>query len=213
MKLRIVLADDHPIFRQGLRMLVDTQADMEVVGEAENGRAVVSLAEKLRPDVVVMDVSMPDMNGLNAAEALQRCCPQIKIVTLTRHADGGYLAQLLEAGAKGYVLKQSDSDIVRAIRAVARGQTYLDPAVAEQAVRTVERSGSARRTTKNLSRREDEVLRMVAWGLLSREIADRLHISIKTVETHKANAMSKLELANRIDVVRYALLRGWLQDM
>jgi DNA-binding NarL/FixJ family response regulator len=174
----------------------------------------MSIAQRLKPDVVVMDVSMPDMNGLKATEALQSCCPEIKIVILTRHADGGYLQLLLNAGSKGYVLKQSDSDeVVRAIRAVARGQTYLDPAVAEQAIGTVERNRLLPRSSKELSRREEEVLRMVAWGLLSREIADRLQISIKTVETHKANAMNKLELGHRIEVVKYALLRGWLQDM
>jgi DNA-binding NarL/FixJ family response regulator len=212
-KLRIVLVDDHPIFRQGLGALVDAQPDMEVVGEAENGRVAMSLVQRLKPDVVIMDVSMPDMNGLKATEALTNAYPDTKIVTVTRHSDGGYLQQLFDAGSKGYVLKQSDSnEVVRAIRAVARGQTYLDPAVAEQAVGTVERSGSARRSTQKLSRREEEVLRLVAWGLLSREIAGQLQISIKTVEAHKANAMNKLALANRIDVVRYALLRGWLQD-
>jgi DNA-binding NarL/FixJ family response regulator len=212
-KLRIVLVDDHPIFRQGLGALVDAQPDMEVVGEAENGRVAMSLVQRLKPDVVIMDVSMPDMNGLKATEALTNGYPDTKIVTVTRHSDGGYLQQLFDAGSKGYVLKQSDSnEVVRAIRAVARGQTYLDPAVAEQAVGTVERSGSARRSTQKLSRREEEVLRLVAWGLLSREIAGQLQISIKTVEAHKANAMNKLALANRIDVVRYALLRGWLQD-
>jgi two-component system response regulator NreC len=212
-KLRIVLADDHPIFRQGLKSLVDAQPDMEVVGEAESGRMATALVQTLKPDVVIMDVSMPDMNGLKATEALKGHNPEIKIVTVTRHTDGGYLQQLLDAGSKGYVLKQSDSnEVVRAIRAVARGQTYLDPAVTEQAVITVERIRSGRRSTRKLSRREEEVLRMVAWGLLSREIAERLQISIKTVEAHKANAMNKLVLADRIDVVRYALLRGWLKD-
>jgi DNA-binding NarL/FixJ family response regulator len=212
-KLRVVLADDHPIFRQGLRMLVDAQPDMEVIGEAENGRVATSVAQKLAPDVVVMDVSMPDMNGLKATEALSASCPAIKIITLTRHTDGGYLQQLLDAGSRGYVLKQSEPDeIVRAIRAVGRGQTYLDPAVAGQVVGRVERPSARRRRGNKLSRRQEDVLRLVAWGLLSREIAARLEISIKTVEAHKANAMIRLELENRIEIVRYAVLQGWLEE-
>ena len=213
-KVRVMLADDHQMMREGLRVFVSRQADMEVVAEADNGRTAVALAQKLHPDVVVMDVSMPEMNGLRATEILHESVPDIKILTLTRHTDTGYLQQLLRAGARGYVLKQSGSEeLVRAIRAVANGLSYLDPAITQEAVGVVSK-GSTRSvgTGKSLSKREEEVLRLIAWGLVSRQIAARLQVSTKTVETHKANAMSKLGITSRLDVVRYALLRGWLQD-
>src|SRR5688500_15131476 len=130
-KLGVILADDHQMMREGLRLLVNSQDDMEVVGEAENGEVAVVLAQKLQPDVVVMDISMPEMNGLKATQCLMRSCPKIKVLILTRHTDDGYLQQLLQSGSSGYVLKQSASDeLVRAIRVIACGQIYLDPAVA-----------------------------------------------------------------------------------
>ncbi|HEY0545532.1 MAG TPA: response regulator transcription factor [Pyrinomonadaceae bacterium] len=214
-KLRIFLADDHKIMREGLRMLVNAQADMEVVGEADNGRAAVTLAQQLLPDVVVMDVSMPELNGLKATEKLKGQCPRIKILTLTRHLDNGYLQQLLRAGASGYVLKQSTpEELLRAIHAVMIGQTYLDPAITERVVSNVvgRRAAGGVPSIKDLSPREEEVLRLLAWGYLSKEVAAHLMISIKTVEVHKANGMEKLGMKSRIDLVRYALLQGWLQD-
>lgn len=214
-KLRVILADDHQMMREGLRLLVNSQADMEVVGEAENGQAAVALAQKFLPDVVVMDISMPEMNGLKATQRLKHLCPNIKILTLTRHTDDGYLQQLLQAGSSGYILKQSASEeLVRAIRLAAAGQTYLDPAVTGEVVGYIFGSRKLRGSTigKNLSAREEEVLRLVAWGFLSKEIAGRLNISIKTVDAHKINAMTKLGMKSRIDIVRYALLQGWLQD-
>jgi DNA-binding NarL/FixJ family response regulator len=214
-KLRVVLADDHPIMRKGLRLLVNEQADMEVVGEADNGREAITLAQRLHPDVVVMDVSMPELNGLKATEKLKELCPETKILTLTRHSDDGYLQQLLQAGSSGYVLKQSDPDeLVRAIHAVANGQIYLDPAVMETVVNKL--GGHVPRGMppgKKLSGREEEVLHLIAQGYLSKEVAARLQISIKTVEAHKANGMEKMGMKNRIDLVRYAMLQGWLQDI
>lgn len=214
-KLRLILADDHQMMREGLRLLVNSQADMEVVGEAENGQAAVELAQKLQPDVVVMDISMPEMNGLKATQRLKRLCPNIKILTLTRHTDDGYLQQLLQSGTSGYVLKQSASEeLVRAIRLIAAGQTYLDPAVTGQVIGNIYGQRTVRGSSvgKNLSAREEEVLRLIAWGFLSKEIAGRLNISVKTVDAHKINAMTKLGMKSRIDIVRYALLQGWLQD-
>jgi DNA-binding NarL/FixJ family response regulator len=214
-KLRIILADDHKIIREGLRMLVNAQADMEVVGEADNGRMAITLTQELKPDVVVMDVSMPELNGLKATEKLKELFPSIKILTLTRHMDEGYLKQLLEAGASGYVLKQSASEeLVRAIHAVVNGQTYLDPAMMEQFVGNVIGRRAARGSPAkgDLSPREEEVLRLIAWGHLSKEVAARLQISIKTVEAHKTNGMQKLGMKSRIDLVHYALLQGWLKD-
>ncbi len=214
-KLRILLADDHKMVRKGLRLLVNEQSDMEVIAEADNGREALIVAQDLRPDVVVMDVSMPELNGLKATEKLKRLCPEIKILTLTRHTDDGYLQLLFQAGVSGYVLKQSGADdLVRALRAVAAGQTYLDPAVTESVLgRSVgKRVPRGSDTGKTLSPREEDVLRLIAWGYLSKEVAARLGINIKTAEAHKANAMTKLGMRNRIDIVRYALLQGWLQD-
>lgn len=214
-KLRVILADDHQMMREGLRLLVNSQDDMEVVGEAENGQAAVVLAQKLQPDVVVMDISMPEMNGLKATQRLKRICPNIKILTLTRHTDDGYLQQLLQSGSSGYVLKQSASEeLIRAIRLIAGGHNYLDPAVTEEVIGNIFAARRLRGSSvgKNLSAREEEVLRLVAWGFLSKEIAARLQISIKTVDAHKINAMTKLGMKSRIDIVRYALLQGWLQE-
>lgn len=214
-KLRVLIADDHQIMREGLRALVDRQPDMETVGEADNGRAAVALAQQLRPDVVVMDVSMPELNGLKATERLKKLCPEIKVLTLTRHADDSYLRQLLQAGACGYVLKQSAStQLISAIRAVAGGGTYLDTAVTGRVIKSIVGSRKLRgaRPDKELSEREEEVLRLIAWGYANKEIAARLSVSVKSVEVYKTRAMEKLDMRNRIDIVRYALLKGWLQD-
>lgn len=213
-KLCIVLADDHKMVRDGLRLLIDAQPDMTVVGDADNGRGAVSLTLQLQPDVVVMDVTMPELNGLKASEQLRTLCPNIKILTLTRHSDDGYPYQLLKAGANGYLLKQSASDeLVRAIRDVAAGKIYLDPAITKQIVGNVrQRPLAALLPRRTLSCREEEVLRLSAWGYLNKEIAGRLDISIKTAETHKSNAMMKMGMKSRIDIVRYALLQDWLKD-
>lgn len=214
-KLRVLLADDHEIMREGLRALVDRQPDMETVGEADNGRAAVALAHELKPDVVVMDVSMPELNGLKATERLKKLCPEIKVLTLTRHADDSYLRQLMQAGACGYVLKQSAStQLISAIRAVAGGGTYLDTAVTGRVVKSIVGGRKLRGASpdKELSAREEEVLRLIAWGYANKEIAARLSVSVKSVEVYKTRAMEKLDMRNRIDIVRYALLKGWLQD-
>lgn len=214
-KLRVLLADDHKIVREGLTLLVNSQPDMEVVGEADNGRAAIALARELKPDVVVMDVSMPEVNGLEATKKLLRLYPEIKVLTLTRHADDGYLQQLLRAGASGYVLKLSAADeLVRAIRAVVAGKTYLDPEMMEHIVEAAVGGKAARGPSadKELSKREREVLRFTALGYANKEIAARLSISVRTVEVHKANAMQKMGMKSRIDIVRYAILRGWLRD-
>ena len=215
-KLRILLAEDHETIRDGLKLLVNSQPDMQVVGEADNGRSAVELAQELLPDVTVMDVSMPELNGLQATKKLKQKCPQVKVLTLTRHTDDGYLQQLLQAGASGYVLKQSKSaELLRAIRAVAAGQTYLDPAITEKAVTQMRGGGRTSRGAPpkaDLSEREAEVLRLIAWGHINKEIAARLNLSVKTVEVHKANGMRKMGMKSRVDIVRYALLQGWLQD-
>src|SRR5262245_21925673 len=215
-KLRILLADDHEAVREGLKAILNAQPDMEVVGEAPDGGAALTQSLQLRPDVVVMDVSMPRLNGLKATEALHERLPQLKILTLTRHAEQGYVQQLLGAGASGYILKQSRAaELLHAIRAVAAGGTYLDPAVAGALVDEFGRrspAGATAEVPRGISPRETEILRLVAWGYSNKEIAAQLKLSVKTVETHKANAMNKLGMHNRIDIVRFALLQGWLQD-
>jgi DNA-binding NarL/FixJ family response regulator len=200
--------------REGLRMVLDREENLQVVGEADGGLAALNLTRELRPDVVVMDISMPGVNGLKATEMLKSEIPATKILILTRHTEASYVQQLLSSGASGYLLKQSGSEeLVTAIRRVSAGHSYLDPAVTEQVVGTIA-AGAPRGAfaAKSLSRREEDVLRLVALGFLSKEIASRLRISIKTAETHKANAMSKLGMSSRIDIVRYAVLHGWLQD-
>jgi two-component system response regulator NreC len=214
-KIRILLAEDHRIMLEGLRLLINTQADMEVIGQADNGQKAVVLTQKLQPDIVVMDISMPELNGLKATEKLLQLYPRIKILALTRHTDGGYLEQILRAGASGYLLKQSAAEeLVRAIRAVVAGQVYLDPAMTDHLVTNVIGRYPARGPARDqhLSPREEEVLRCIGWGFLSKEIAERLQLSIKTVEAHKAHAMQKLGMKSRIEIVRYAVLRGWLLE-
>jgi len=213
--LRIVLADDHATVRHGLKLLIDSQTDMAVVGEAADGDGVLQQAEALKPDIVVVDISMPGMNGLVATRALKRMQPDLAIVALTRHEDETYLEELLRAGASGYVLKQSaPSEFVRAIRAVAAGGVYLDPAMTSHVAdgllaKTAEVSSQPR---SSISERESEVLRLVAVGHSNKEIAALLKISVKTVEVHKTNAMRKLGMTGRVDIVRYAVLQGWLYD-
>jgi two-component system response regulator NreC len=214
-KLRVLLADDHEMMREGLKLLVNRQPDMETIGEADNGRTAVVLAQELKPDIVVMDISMPEMNGLKATERLKTLCPEIKVLTLTRHADDAYLRKLLKAGASGYLLKKSASgELVRAIRTVAAGGTYLDPAVTGRIVSDAlgRRAARGAPPDKDLSVREEEVLRLTAWGYANKEIAARLDISVRTIEVYKTRAMEKMGMKNRIDIVRYALLQGWLQD-
>jgi DNA-binding NarL/FixJ family response regulator len=214
-RLRVLLAEDHQMVREGLKALVNAQADMEVVGEASGGRLATQLAQELKPDVVVMDITMPDMNGLRATEHIKQSCPQVSVLALTRHTDAGFIQQLFAAGAAGYLLKQSAStELVRAIRAVAAGGNFLDPQIAGKVIGGYI-SQQARLKDEpqgELSERETEVLRLIAWGHSNKEIAAHLQISVKTVEAHKANAMKKLGFSGRIDIVRYALLQGWLQD-
>jgi DNA-binding NarL/FixJ family response regulator len=214
-RLRILLADDHVTVRQGLKMLIDSQDDMTVVSEASDGAAAVEQARTVRPDVVVMDISMPGMNGLVATRTLKQMQPDSVVVILTRHGDDAYLQELLRAGADGYVLKQSAaSELLQAIRATAvRGQ-YLDSALtARVTAGFLAKSGrKAQVTGVSVSERESEVLRLIAAGYSNKEIAAQLELSVKTVEVHKANAARKLGLKGRIDIVKYALLQGWLSD-
>lgn len=213
--LRILLADDHETVRHGLKLLIDSQTDMKVIAEAGDGATAVQRAIDVKPDVVVLDISMPGMNGLLATRKLKELQPKTAIVTLTRHGDDAYLQELLRAGVSGYVLKQSaPSELIQAIRAAAAGGQYLDSTLTAR-VTAGFLAKEGKRTTKSgatLSEREAEVLRLIASGYSNKEIAGRLALSVKTVEAHKANAMRKLELTGRIDIVKYALLQGWLHN-
>ena len=213
--IRILLADDHETVRQGLRLLLEHQPDMQVVAEAGDGQAVMQSAQQASPDVVVMDITMPGMNGLQATRQLREALPKVAVVVLSRHKDSAYVQELLRAGAQAYVLKQSAStELIRAVRAAATGQQYLDANLAHQLTGEYLRRHTGRSAQQpSLSERELDVLRLMAWGLSNKEIAARLDLSIKTIEVHKANAMRKLNLHGRVDIVRYALLQGWLQEM
>lgn len=215
-KLRILIAEDHETVREGVKLIVEREDDMEVVGEAGDGRAAVEMARQLLPDIVLMDISMPELNGLKAAAKLKRVAPDIKILTLTRHTDTAYLNELLQAGVSGYVLKQSASaELIRAIRAVANGGSYLDPAITGKVFEGyVEKQSNLRGDTsgQSLTEREREVLRHIALGYSNQEIADKLNISVKTVEAHKANCLKKLDMQSRKDIIKYAILQGWMQE-
>lgn len=214
-KLRIVLAEDHKTVREGIKLLVDAQPDMEVIGEAGDGEAVIALTAKLDPDIVLMDISMPVLNGLKATKKLRALHPHVKILTLTRHTDDGYLRQLISAGANGYVLKQSaPSELINAIRSVGEGNSFLDPSLTQKVMGGyVSKVESLRGEARgDVSTRESEVLRLIALGYSNKEIATRLDLSVKTIEAHKANAMRKLGISGRIDIVRYAILQGWMHD-
>jgi DNA-binding NarL/FixJ family response regulator len=214
-KLRIFLVDDHAIIREGLALLIDTQLDMEVVGQAGDGRTALQHVLDCRPDIVVMDVSMPGVNGTQATIQLRQTCPEIQIVALTRHGEPGYVRQMLQAGAQGYVLKQAAcAELLDAIRAVASGRTYLDETLAGRVVQNFVRGqvqGSEPQDS-DLSEREADVVRLTAHGYSNKEITTQLGVSVKTVDTYKTRAMEKLGLHSRAGLVRYALQRGWLDS-
>ena len=212
-KIRVVLAEDHETVRQGLHALLAARDDIEVVADAANGRIALERIKSLKPDVAVMDLSMPEMNGLAATRAIAEMAPKVAVVALTRHADDAYVQELLSAGAKGYVLKQSSIDeLLKAIRTVAAGDRYLDSALVARNARAYLSRYSTPQSRPPISERESSVLRLMAIGHSNKEIASALDIAVKTVEVHKANAMRKLDLKGRIDVVRYAVMNGWLQD-
>ncbi|HEX7138592.1 MAG TPA: response regulator transcription factor [Vicinamibacterales bacterium] len=213
-RLRVLLADDHVTVRHGLKLIIEGQPDMSVVAEASDGETAIEQALALKPDVVVMDISMPGMTGLVATRKLKRIQPDAAIVTLTRHSDDAYLQELLRAGVAGYVLKQSaPSELVQAIRAAASGGQYVDSSLtARITAGFLGREGRRDGKSAALSERESDVLRLIAQGYSNKEIAARLSLSVKTVEAHKANAMRKLGLNGRIDIVKYAVLQGWLQN-
>ncbi len=214
MKVRVLLADDHETVREGLKAVLHAQPDMEVVGEAADGQQALDAARKLRPQVVILDISMPRMNGLVATREIRQACPHTRVLALTRHAEQGYLQRLLRAGASGYILKQSRvMELPQAIRAVATGGTFIDPSIATDLIAELQREGPPADARRELTPRETQVLKLMAWGHSNKEIAAKLELSVKTVETHKTKAMGKLGMRSRIDVVQFAVLEGWLKDL
>lgn len=212
-KLRILLVDDHTVVREGLRSLINGQADLEVVGEAADGHAACAKAMELLPDVIVMDVSMPGLSGDEATERLKRERPEVRILALTVFEDKGHLRKLLRAGASGYILKLATSEeLIRAIRVVASGSVYLDPVLAGKVVDDIVQDGPEPRKgdATRLTERESQVILRVAQGFSNKEIGAQLEISVKTVETHKLRSMEKLGLRSRAEVVQHALRQGWL---
>ena len=211
-KLRILLAEDHRILREGLKRLIDEQPNMEVVGEADNGITAWQKAKELEPDIVLMDISMPRLNGAEATIKIKELCPNVKIVALTGHRASAYLNEVLKAGASGYVLKQAAIDeLIEAIQIVAKGGNYIDRATRDSLINSPlnNRVYKGEPQGKPLSQREIQILSLVAHGYTNKEIANELAISVKTVETHKANSMQKLDLKSRAEIVDYARFRGW----
>lgn len=215
-KIRVLITENHKTVRQGLKMIIAAEMDMEVVGEADNGHEAVSLAQKLQPDVIIMDISMPVLNGIEATTEIKACAPSVKILTLTRHDDKAYIHKLLQSGISGYVLKQSEAnELLSAIRKIAGGGNYLDPAITERVfdictTKQVKELGEIQ--FMRLSDRESEVLRLISRGYSNKEISVQLKTSIKTIETQKAAAMRKLNITGRTEIINYAILQGWLQD-
>jgi DNA-binding NarL/FixJ family response regulator len=212
-RIRILVADDHHLVLAGLKALVRDDAAMEVIGEAADGPAALRLAVELKPDVILLDLSMPGMNGVRVAQALRGQLPGCHVLVLSVHEDRAYLRRLLEIGVSGYVLKRSaPQELIGAIRAVAAGGMYLDPAIAGMAVGYGAQSGSMRSNdcSTRLSAREIEVLQLAAAGYTNKEVSARLRVGVKTIETHKARAMEKLGLSTRAELVRYAIVKGWL---
>ncbi len=207
--ISIVLADDHAVMRDGVQMVLESQPDLHVIGTASNGADAVDLVDALRPDIAVLDIAMPQTNGLVAAREIRQRAPNTKIIFLSMHEGEEYLKEALRAGAAGYVLKRAAAtELVAAIRAVQRGDAYLDPAL----TRTLDdlRDGDTGRLA-DLTERELEVLKLVAEGLTNRQIAAQLVISVKTVQSHRTNIMEKLDLHDRTDLVKYAIRRGLIE--
>jgi two-component system response regulator NreC len=211
-EIRVLLAEDHTIVRKGLRSLLDAEATMTVVGEAENGRQAIDQVEHLLPDVVVMDIAMPGLNGLEATRQIKKRFPDVQVLVLTVHTGEEYILQILRAGASGYLVKQAaPTDLVQAIQAAHRGDVFLSPSISRKVIEEYVQQASAAPEVdsyETLTDREREVLQLIAEGSSTRQIAEQLHISVKTVETHRAHLMDKLELHSTAELTQYAIRKG-----
>jgi DNA-binding NarL/FixJ family response regulator len=214
-KISVLLVDDHTVVRQGLRALLAAEEDMEVRGEAENGRQAVVLAKKLLPDVIVMDVAMPLLNGLEATRQIMKALPNAKILVLTSYGDDDCVAQMMDAGAAGYLIKQTAAnDLLKAIREVHRGNAFFSPAIARRLrdqCREAFTTGQSPRRVNELTSREGEVLQLIAEGFSNKQIAAELSISIKTVEKHRQQVMNKLNIHDVAGLTRYAISKGMIE--
>ncbi|MGB9611021.1 MAG: response regulator [Bryobacteraceae bacterium] len=205
--IRILLADDHSMVRQGFRRILEAQADFEIVGEASDGREAIALAEQLRPDIVVMDVAMPGLNGIEATRRIVESSPRTRVLALSMHRDSVYVREILRAGARGYLLKDAfDADLVAAVRAVARGEGYIAPAVADSVLSDYRQHVSD--PLDLLTAREREVLQLIAEGKTNKEIAALLNLSVYTVDAHRGRIMEKLNLHSAGELVRFAIRKG-----
>lgn len=211
-RIRVLVADDHPVVLAGVKAVLSGDPEVEVVGEASDGQTALDMAMKLEPSILVLDLSMPDLNGVEVTRQLSVLLPDCKAVVLTVHEDRSYLRKLIEAGAAGYVLKRSAAeDLPRAIKAAAAGGVYLDPSIAAHAIDRLSSSPKdAAEAQAELSEREVEVLRLTAVGHSNKAIAALLQISVKSIETYKARAMDKLGFRSRVELVGYAVGKGWL---
>lgn len=206
-KIRILLADDHSIVRQGFKMILAAQPDMEVVGEAANGRQAIEMAEQLRPDIVVMDVAMPELNGVEATRRLTALSPHSRVLALSMHKVSTYVREILRAGARGYLLKDSfDTDLLAAVRAIYRGEGYLSPSVSEAVLSDYRKQVTD--PVDLLTSREREILQMIAEGKTNKEIASLLNLSVYTVDAHRGRVMEKLNLHTTGELVRFAMRKG-----
>jgi DNA-binding NarL/FixJ family response regulator len=206
-KIHILLADDHAVVRQGFKMILAAQPDMEIVGEAGNGREALDLAGQLQPDVIVMDVAMPELNGIEATRRVADLSPRSRVLALSMHKDSVYVREILRAGARGYLLKDSiSSDLLAAVRAIARGEGYLSPGVSDAVLNDYRRHVTD--PIDLLSSREREVLQMIAEGKTNKEIATVLNLSVYTVDAHRGRIMEKLNLHSVTDLVRFAVRCG-----
>jgi two-component system response regulator NreC len=214
-KIRVLIADDHAVLRAGLRLLINTQPDMEVVGEAANGDQALKTALQTKPDVAIVDITMPESGGIPAIEQIRQKCPDTRVLVLTMHDDTAYLRSALAAGVSGYVVKKSaDSELISAIQAVYRGHMFVDLASSNNAIQDVLGDKDAKAETRRpdaksfLSQREKAVLNLLAQGYTNQQAADRLFLSVKTIETYRSRLADKLKLRTRADIVRYALELG-----
>jgi two-component system, NarL family, response regulator NreC len=215
-KIRVLLADDHTILRAGLKMMLNAQPDIETIGEASDGKQAISEAGRLSPDVIIMDITMPECNGIEATRQIKRLLPDVRVLILTMHENEEYLFQTLRAGAAGYMLKEAaDTDLISAIRVVSGGRFYLSPSAQSMLVSDyLQRvhTGEERDSYSALTEREREILKLVAEGYTNSQIGERLFISPKTVDTHRTHIMDKLNLHSRAELVKYAMRRGLLED-
>jgi DNA-binding NarL/FixJ family response regulator len=210
--VRVLIADDHGIVRSGLRLLLERQPDIEVIAEAADGAEAREIAVRERPDLAILDVRMPKLTGLQVTRELKKQAPEVSVLILSMHDDERYLFEALKAGASGYVLKtQADTDLMEAIRAVERGEPFLTPAAQQALIKDVLQRGRQSEDEEQLTPREEEIVKLVAEAHTTRQIAEILHLSEKTVENHRGNAMRKLGMRDRVELVRYAIRRGLIE--